>query len=461
MSETMQTGRECQKGWCWRMLPMALMALSLVQGAYAYKVSVGTYVSNAGTVVTVPVALDSAVGLSYASATLTYDPQVLIVTKAEAGTLKTLMSEDFVAVDTNGTLTVSIFGSTGANVESGSGTIANVTFAVRDGTEGLYSDIAVSDVELGEKTGVKDVTKGNPVNTTSGMIRVIGRGADVARLDASETICAATAFGSLELDSGDAILADAAQTTPIAVAGAVSAPGGAIAVKSPVYGWTSGTYALLSTTTAGLSFALEGIEAEFTTAVANGVTTYYATVSVEGEIGIICEGEELDSSVKAQIRDYAGQAIAKLPADSPIRAKLASGAAVNVNGADGISVALVSDMGIAPSFAIDEMGTLNFTYAKPTLSVTSFDPATGAVGIKVTPGEGNSIVANINTGYVHVYGAERLGEKMKYVSSVGFDMTPYLKPETKGEGVLNVTLGSHTFLKVKVETSSRQEGESE
>ena len=34
---------------------------------------------------------------------------------------------------------------------------------------------------------------------------------------------------------------------------------------------------------------------------------------------------------------------------------------------------------------------------------------------------------------------------------VGFDMTPYLKEETKGEGTLTVTLGTHTFLKVKVE----------
>ena len=84
--------------------------------SFGYQVSVGTYVSNAGKTVTVPVALDSAAGLSYASAKLTYDPQVLVVTKAEAGTLKTLMAEDFVTTDTNGTLVVSIYGSTDANV---------------------------------------------------------------------------------------------------------------------------------------------------------------------------------------------------------------------------------------------------------------------------------------------------------------------------------------------------------
>ena len=440
---------------------VALMALALAPAALAYQVSVDTYVCNAGRQITVPVALDSAAGLSYAGATLTYDPQVLVVTKAEAGSLKTLMAEDFVATDTNGTLTVAIFGSTDANVAAGSGSIANVTFAVRDGTEGLYSDIAVSDVELGEKSGVKDVTAGNPVRTVNGMIRVMGTGADVARLESPETICAATAFGSLELKSGDAILADAAQMTPIAVSGAVSALAGAIPVKAPVYGWTSGTYALLSTTTAGLSFALEGVDAQFSSTVANGVTTYYATVSVAGEIALVCEDESLDSGTKAQIRDYAGQAIAKLPADSPIKAKFASGATVKVKGPAGTSIALISDMGLAPAFAIDETGTLNFTYAEPKLAITSFDAATGAVGIKVTPGEGNAIVANINTGYVHVYGTDTLGEKMKYISSVGFDMSKYLKEGTKGEGVLNVTLGTHTFLKVKVETVSRQEGESE
>ena len=75
---------------------VSLVALFIAPAALAYQVSVGTYVSNAGKTVTVPVALDSAAGLSYAGATLTYDPQVLVVTKAEAGSLKTLMAEDFV-----------------------------------------------------------------------------------------------------------------------------------------------------------------------------------------------------------------------------------------------------------------------------------------------------------------------------------------------------------------------------
>jgi hypothetical protein len=44
---------------------------------------------------------------------------------------------------------------------------------------------------------------------------------------------------------------------------------------------------------------------------------------------------------------------------------------------------------------------------------------------------------------------------------VGFDLTPYLKPATKGEGVVNVTLGTHTFLKIKIESTPKFEGEAE
>lgn len=433
--------------------------------ANAYQVSVGTYVSNAGKIVTVPVALDLAAGLSYASATLTYDPQVLVVVKAEAGSLKSLMAEDFVAVDTNGSLTVSIFGSADANVLSGSGSIANVTFVVRDGTEGLYSDIAVTDVQLGEKTGVKDVTVNNPITTINGMIRVVGAEAAVKRLDSPQTVCSGTSLASLTLKGGDAILADAAQSNPVRVLGSVVNESDVIQVKAPLYGWLSGTYALLSTPTTGLVFALEGVAASYSSECVNGITTYYATVTIAGEAQIECEGETLDAETKMQIREYTRQAIAKLDLSNPenVRVKEAfeTAALIRVRGPNGTSVSLISDMGLAPALSIDATGTLNLTYSRPRLSITSFNFLTGAVGIKVVPGEGNSIIANINTGYIHVYGASALGEKMKYISNVGFDMTPYLKEATLGEGTLYITLGTHTFLKVKVEAESKTEGEIE
>lgn len=38
---------------------------------------------------------------------------------------------------------------------------------------------------------------------------------------------------------------------------------------------------------------------------------------------------------------------------------------------------------------------------------------------------------------------------------------PYLKHDTKGEGVLNVTLGTHSFLKIKIEKSTPADGQEE
>ena len=431
--------------------------------AVAYRVSVDTYVSNAGKTVTVPVVLDNAAGLSYASATLTYDPQILVVTKAEAGSLKTFMSDDFVAADTNGTIVVSIFGVPGENVTANAvGSIARITFAVREGTEGQFSDIAVSEVELGEKTGVLDVTVGNPITTVNGMIRVMGAGADVARLENAQIVSADTVLGSLALADGDAIQASDNQTA-IRVAGAVMATG-AISVKPPVNGWASGTYALLSTTTAGLTFA--GVEGSITSEVANGITTYYAAVTVAGEIPLVADdpAEALTAGERNLIRANARLAFDG-KTDSASLAKKAlyeSATAIKVFGPKG-SVGVIADMGISPSFApmLDETGTLMLTYAMPKLEITSFDPQTGAVRFKVTPGEGNQIVSEIATGYLHVYGTSNLGAKMRYISGVGFDLTPYLKPDTKGEGILNVTLGTHTFLKVKVESAPKSEGAQE
>ncbi len=431
---------------------MFVTALVFAMSANAYKVSVGTYVSNAGKTVTVPVALDSAAGLSYAGATLTYDPQVLVVTKVEAGTLKTLMADDFVAVDTNGTLVVSIFGSADANVESGSGTIANVTFAVREGTAGLYSDIAVTDVELGEKTGVKDVTVDNPVTTVNGMVRVVAQSAPVSRLENPQTICPDTALGSLVMKDGDAIQASDYQTA-ILVAGAVTSESDAIPVKAPVSGWASGRYALLATTTQGLSFALEGLEGAITSETTDGVTTYYADVAVDGEIPVLCDDDVLSAGTKNAIRGLARAAFGDGVFDGVRK--------IRVNGPMG-SVAIIADMGIAPARgAVDEAGVLVLTYAMPELRITAFNPQTGAVRFKVTPGEGNQIVSEIATGYIHVYGTDNLKERMRYISQVGFDLTPYLKSETKGEGTINVMLGTHTFLKIKIESAPKEAGQIE
>lgn len=144
-------------------------------------------------------------------------------------------------------------------------------------------------------------------------------------------------------------------------------------------------------------------------------------------------------------------------------ALLASGYQVGVgtyvcNAGRTVTVPVALDSAAGLSYAT---GTLNLTYAMPDLRITSFDARTGAVRIKVTPGAGNEIVSELATGYVHVYGTSRLKDPMRFISQVGFDLTPYLKPETKGEAVLNITLGTHTFLKVKFESTAKSDGDVE
>ena len=108
-------------------------------------------------------------------------------------------------------------------------------------------------------------------------------------------------------------------------------------------------------------------------------------------------------------------------------------------------------MGIAPAVGtVDGNDVLNVTYSMPTISITSFDSTSGVIGIKVVPGTGNAIVSTVATGYVHVYGSAKLGEAMQRLETLKFDLTPYLKTETKGEATLTVDLGTHSFLKVMV-----------
>lgn len=183
-------------------------------------------------------------------------------------------------------------------------------------------------------------------------------------------------------------------------------------------------------------------------ATAEGVTMYFADVKVAGEVEVVCEGEPLSAAAKSQIRKAMAAAGVSLTDVKRIA----------VNGPVG-RVSIIADLGIAPSVAgaVDSHGILNVTYSMPTITITSFDPKTGVVRIKVVPGEWNKIVSEIATGYVHVYGSSNLADKMKLISKVGFDLTPYLKADTKGEAVLQIELGSHSFLRVKVEETTARE----
>lgn len=84
------------------------------------------------------------------------------------------LSDDYVVVgnEREGVVSVSAFGIDNVVTSSG-GTLSTLFFKVREGTAGLYSDLAISSVSVGEKTGVKDLTVGNSVRTRNGMVRVL------------------------------------------------------------------------------------------------------------------------------------------------------------------------------------------------------------------------------------------------------------------------------------------------
>ena len=166
---------------------------------------------------------------------------------------------------------------------------------------------------------------------------------------------------------------------------------------------------------------------------------------------VVCESEDLSVGAKIQIRNALSEAGISL---DEVKRIVVSGPAGNV--------ALIADLGIAPAVsAIDAMGVLNVSYAMPTIKIVSFNPETGSVRFKVVPGDGNRIVTALATGCVHVYGTSNLTEKMQYVSKVGFDLTPYLGEDTKGEVSLVIDLGAHSFLKVKIENGVKSEGQTE
>ena len=190
-----------------------------------YEVKVGTVVCNPGKTVCVPVSLDDARGASFTAVRVAYDPQVLVVMKVEEGSLCKTLSDDFIvtADESAGIVSFALFG-TNTVSQSVSGTLARLHFAVRDGTAGLYSDLAVAGVQFGDVSSVRDITVSSAVTTVNGMVRVMRETAEVARLENAEVIVADSTLGALALSAGDAIQASDAQTA-ITVSGAVTASG--------------------------------------------------------------------------------------------------------------------------------------------------------------------------------------------------------------------------------------------
>jgi hypothetical protein len=122
-----------------------------------YTVSSPHYLANPGATLRVPIELNRAAGLASVRVQLNYDAQVLTLTTVSAGPLGQLF--DFSKEVTPGTLTLDFVRAT--PVVSGNGRLAFVDFTVNaTATTNLYSDLAFAVFEVGDETGVRDLTSG-------------------------------------------------------------------------------------------------------------------------------------------------------------------------------------------------------------------------------------------------------------------------------------------------------------
>jgi len=138
-------------------ISLALLTVGLV--AFGYEVSTDRNIVEKTGDVSVDVRLDSPMGLSFINVRLAYDVSVLSVKSVHEGTLSPVFGDTFVSVVTNGIVSISLFSESGENVASNqAGTVATILFAVRSGVADVRTDIPIIDVELGEQTGVIDVT---------------------------------------------------------------------------------------------------------------------------------------------------------------------------------------------------------------------------------------------------------------------------------------------------------------
>ena len=433
----------------------ALSAVLLVSAvSWGRTVSTGTVVANPGATVSVPVTVDDFSGASAAVVTVDYDSTVLVCLGVDAGAAAD--AEKMTYLDSGNGRVAAVFsgfaGGGGAMGSSRPTELMRIRFSVRDGTQGLYSDVTLADVQFGATDGVTDLSVSNPLTIVNGMVRVMSSASDVTRLEEAFSVWPGTLLKSLALGSGDGIKAGSAA---VRVSGAVTASG-AVRVEEPLGGWQTGRYTLLATQTEGLAFVLGDAQGaarptEMTVVESRvaGVSTYYADVVVEGSVEVVAEGWELDFDTAAQVREACVAAIKANP----------SVTRVVVRG-DSEVVPVAVDLGIAPNIAVTG-AEISATYATPTLRITEFDPKTGRVRIKVTPGEGNAIRSALATGCIHVYGTSNLAEKMRYISGTAFDLTPYLGDATKGEADITVSMGTHTFIKVKAEKGVKAEGDLE
>jgi hypothetical protein len=145
------------------------MMMAGAHGAEVYTLSVPDYHVNPGDTVKVPVSLDNATSLAQLRVQLNYDPQVLSFVSATAGALGEQF--DFTHEDDEGTVAMDFVRAT--SLMTGTGQLVVLEFQANPGaTVDLYSDLAIAKFEIGDDSGVRDITVNSSRKIVSGSVSV-------------------------------------------------------------------------------------------------------------------------------------------------------------------------------------------------------------------------------------------------------------------------------------------------
>ncbi len=401
----------------------------------AREVRLTNMVCNPGAYVVVPVTLDDANGLAVASFVLTYDPQVLVLHEVRQGSLAEHFNFDFSVVEDTGSVEVVSVAEENITANCG-GTLAEVAFYVRDGSDSLYSSLTLAEVRFYEETMTRDMTLANATMPKHGLVRpLLSTMACQTRLgEGAMTVAAGTTLRTLSLSAEDALQASG-DGVPITVTETLSSKG-TIRVVAPSEGWTTARYPILKCLTADLNFTIVDAPKEATIECVeeDGMMLYSVAAVAEGALPITTEAEmALTANEQTALR----QLVSATSGATEIKA---------VGSQEAIEMSL--DLGIEPE-VVTEDGVATATFGLPTIEIISFDVAMGKVTAKIVPPEGASLGrVKPATGIIHLYGTDSLSTAMQEIETAEVDLEPYLKDGTKGEFAITVQFGTKTFFRV-------------
>ncbi len=413
--------------------------LSLLFGGLlaAREVKLENVVCNPGAYVVVPVTLDEAQGLAVVSFTLTYDPQVLVLHEVRQGALRQHFSYEFVVEEDTGA--VEVVSVAPDNIaDSCSGTLAEVAFYVREGSDSLYSDLALADVSFNEETMTLDMSSEEPTTLQQGLIRPLAT-TNVCQDRMGEgcvTVAAETTLKSLALLEGDALAVATADAEPILVTESFTATG-ALDVVPPVNGWATATYPVLKCKATNVRFNILGdaTSASIVTTQDGGYTLYSVAAVTESDWAIETTPSEWELSA-----DDKNALVQLLNPEEGVKT-------IRVAGTQE-AVEMGLDLGILPQTVVAD-GVMTANFAVPTLEIVGFDVAAGKVTAKVVPPEGATLgTLKPVTGVIHLYGTDDLSVAMEEMNDLTVSVEDYTKVDTRGHLVLTVQFGTKTFFRV-------------